>query len=26
VKKQLATAQQAVSDLQEEGRRSRFQP
>ena len=26
VKKQLATAQQAVADLQEEGRRSRFQP
>ena len=26
VKKQLAAAQQAVSDLQEEGRRSRFQP
>jgi chromosome segregation ATPase len=26
VKKQLAAAQQAVADLQEEGRRSRFQP
>lgn len=26
VKKQLATAQQAVADLEEEGRRSRFQP
>jgi hypothetical protein len=26
VKKQLVTAQQAVADLQEEGRRSRFQP
>ena len=26
VKKQLATAQQTVADLQEEGRRSRFQP